>query len=188
MGEIVIEKEGLSIKKLNVQDARCLSEVALKAYSDHYLDLWCDRGKWYMEKYFSVDRLGVELQDRNAAFYLAFYNNSPVGFLKLNLDAPLAGIDLKSGLELERIYLVKETLGKGIGKELVSLTVDIGKKLGKDLIWLKAMDTSDGPISFYQKMGFRIVGTQRLKHPLMKEELRGMVVMMQYLSGNHISP
>jgi len=41
------------------------------------------------------------------------------------------------------------------------------------------MDTSEGPIAFYKKMGFEIVGTHRLKHELMKEELRGMVIMVR---------
>ncbi|MEJ7679642.1 MAG: hypothetical protein WKG06_17635 [Segetibacter sp.] len=39
------------------------------------------------------------------------------------------------------------------------------------------MDSREGAISFYRKMGFEITGTHRLKHALMKEELRGMVIM-----------
>ena len=152
-----------------------LSETALKAYADHYLHLWYDRGKWYTDKYFSIQRLTSELINPNSAFYLAYYNDSPAGFLKINLDAPLD--NNKNALELERIYLSKNYEGKGIGKTLVQLTFAIAKESNKDLVWLKAMDTSLGPIAFYKKMDFEISGTYELKHVLMKEELRGMVIM-----------
>jgi len=118
----------ISIKKLDVKDVSLLREVALEAYADHYLDLWYDNGKWYMEKFFSPERLTAELNDPNAVFYLAFYHNSPAGFLKLNLSAPLDTEPGKNGLELERIYLKKDCEGKGIGKELVQLTFSIAKK------------------------------------------------------------
>ena len=171
----------ISIQKLEAKDAGLLSEVALKAYSDHYLELWYDNGQWYKERSFSVERLADELADSNAVFYLAYYNDRPVGFLKLNINAPLPGAEDKNALELERIYLNKEAAGKGIGTELVELTFRIARENNKELVWLKAMDTSEGPIAFYERMGFKITGTHQLKHALMREELRGMVIMTKTL-------
>lgn len=173
--------QNIDLKKLRLEDALLLSEVALKAYADHYLHLWYDEGKWYMEKCFSIKSLSCQLNDPNAVFYLAYYNNSPVGFLKLNINAPLEGEEEKNCMELERIYLSKDAAGKGIGRKLVDLTFTIAKDNKKDIVWLKAMDSSEGPISFYKKMGFEISGTYRLKHSLMKEKLRGMVIMKRRL-------
>src|SRR5688500_2863881 len=127
----------IRIERLLVDDAELLSKVALKAYADHYLHLWYDGGEWYMKKFFSTERLAAELADTNAQFYLAYYNNSPVGFLKINVDAPLQGEEDKDALELERIYLPKDAEGKGIGKALVQLTVDVAKQSNKEFIWLK---------------------------------------------------
>lgn len=171
----------LCIKKAEAKDASFLREVALKAYADHYLDLWYDHGEWYMNNFFSQHKLASELNDSNALFFIAYHGNLPLGFLKLNIDATLEGFEGKNALELERIYLNKEATGKGIGKELVLLTTKIAKEKNKEIIWLKAMDTSDGPIAFYKKMGFTIKGTYRLKHSLMKEDLRGMVIMVKDL-------
>ncbi len=166
----------IEVRKLEAKDAVLLSEVAIKAYSDHYLHLWQDGGKWYINKCFTVEILTAELNDSNTAFYLALYDNVPVGFLKLNIDAPLHGKD-KDALELERIYLNKEATGKGIGSQLMRLTIKIAEENNKELVWLKAMDTSEASIAFYEKMGFIITGTYTLPHQLMKEELRGMVIM-----------
>jgi diamine N-acetyltransferase len=172
----------ISFKKLQVEDAKLLSEVALKAYADHYLHLWHDGGEWYMHKCFTEQQTQAEVADPNAAFYLALYHNVPVGFLKLNIDAPLQNEENKNALELERIYLNEDATGKGIGKELVRLTFEVARKNNKEIVWLKAMDSSSESISFYKKMGFDIIGTYTLPHKLMKEELRGMVIMKKDLN------
>ncbi len=175
-----VKKKEISVRRVGAKDARLLSEVAIKAYSDHYLHLWYDGGAWYINKCFSTEALAAEQNDTNAEFYLAWYGNAPVGFLKLNTDAPLDGED-KNALELERIYLNKEATGKGIGLELVQLTIKTAKENNKELIWLKAMDTSEASITFYKKVGFTITGTYTLPHQLMKEELRGMVIMQKVI-------
>jgi ribosomal protein S18 acetylase RimI-like enzyme len=170
----------IEVRKLEAKDAALLSKVAIKAYSDHYLHLWYDGGKWYINKCFTIEALTAELNDSNAAFYLALYDNAPVGFLKLNIDAALNGED-KNALELERIYLNKEATDKGIGSQLMRLTIKIAEENNKELVWLKAMDTNEASIAFYEKMGFTITGTCTLPHQLMKEELRGMVIMEKSL-------
>lgn len=169
--------KNIDLKILESKDALLLGEVALKAYADHYLHLWYDEGKWYMKECFSIEKLEIELKSPNSIFYLAYCNNSPVGFLKININAPLENEEEKNCLELERVYLSKDVAGKGIGRKLVDLTLRLAKEYNKDIVWLKTMDSSAGPISFYEKMGFEISGTYRLKHALMKEELRGMVIM-----------
>src|SRR4051812_33785618 len=106
-------KEDLSIQRLTTSDASRLSLVARKAYADHYLDLWYDQGSWYMDTYFSAQKLAAELADPNAQFYLALYCGVPVGFLKLNINAALEGFENRKALELERIYLNQDASGRG---------------------------------------------------------------------------
>src|SRR6266498_2066745 len=85
----MITNDSIEIKRIGVDDAALLSDVAICAYSDHYLHLWHDEGKWYIEKSFSVESLLHELGDANAWFYIIYYNKEAVGFLKLNIDAQL---------------------------------------------------------------------------------------------------
>ena len=92
----------IRVQKLGVKDARLLSEVAIKSYSDYYLHLWYDGGQWYINRCFTTEALTAELNNTNAEFYLALYCYTPVGFLKLNIDAPLDS-EYKNALELERI-------------------------------------------------------------------------------------
>lgn len=167
----------IEIKRLFVEDAEKLAEVAVRAYSDHYLDFWYDGGRWYIEKSFNPATLREELADETNRFYFAVFENEPVGFLKTRTDRTTPELDNRKALEIERIYLMKKAQGKRIGKALIDFSIEQARAQKMDLVWLKAMDTSDAAIAFYKKSGFETCGHDYLDLPPLKKELRGMVVM-----------
>jgi len=71
--------------------------------------------------------------------------------------------------------------GQGIGRFVMDFVKNMARELGKELIWLKAMDSSREAIAFYQQNGFSIIGTERLSFETMKTDYRGMVVLQQLL-------
>lgn len=165
----------IEIKKISVNDVAMLSDIAIRAYCDHYTHLWYDEGKWYTKKSFSKENLIHELKNENAQFFIIYFNKEAVGFLKLNIEAPLK--EETDALELERIYLTKSATGKGIGKYVFDFVMDIAKQQNKKLVWLKVMDSSADAIRFYKKMGFKICGDALLDFEMMKPELRGMYLL-----------
>lgn len=171
-----LENNTVAFKRLSEADAALLSDIATRAYSDHYLHLWYDGGAWYLQTYFTVTRFKEELRDTNAWFFCIYYNTNAVGFLKLNIDKPLTGAT-GNALELERIYLTNEARGQGIGTKAVEFTMEIAAQQQKELVWLKVMDSSGNAIRFYQRLGFEICGTYRLTFAQLKEDLRGMFIM-----------
>jgi GNAT superfamily N-acetyltransferase len=180
MALMIASDTDIEIRKISVADADVLSAVAIKAYTDHYLHLWHDTGEWYIHKSFAAKNLLPELQDSNACFFLIYYKEELVGFLKLNIDAPSPDQDANA-LELERIYLTKNASGRGIGKYVLDFVFEIARSQNKNIVWLKVMDSSTDPIRFYKKNGFEICGAHRLDFPQMKEEFRGMYMMKKYL-------
>lgn len=171
----------ISIRLISTDDVEELRTVALQAYRDHYLHLWYDGGEWYIGKSFSISRLSNELADANARFYIIYLADAAVGFLKLNIDAPLEGLPHLNALELERIYLTGAASGKGVGSAALDLVFGLAAELNKDTVWLKVMNSSHGPIAFYKKHGFAECGTHQLDFEMMKKELRGMYVMKKEL-------
>src|SRR6476660_6981654 len=99
--------QNIRLQKIAITDALLLSDIAIKAYSDHYLHLWFDNAEWYLDNCFSISSLQNELADANALFYIIHFNEEPVGFLKLNMDAAFEEYLSKDAIELERIYLRK---------------------------------------------------------------------------------
>jgi GNAT superfamily N-acetyltransferase len=177
----MIANSVLSFQLLSYSDADLLADVALRAYSDHYLHLWHDGGAWYINRSFTPEALRRELADGNARFYLVQQHDQPVGFLKLNLHKPSPCHQTADALELERIYLVKTITGQGVGKACMQFVIDQARHLNKELIWLKAMDSSHDALAFYRAVGFEPCGTDRLSFDVMKESLRGMVVLQRPL-------
>lgn len=167
----------LDFQLLSVSDADQLAEVALRAYTDHYLHLWHDGGAWYINRSFTPEVLRRELENPDAHFYLVQQDGQPVGFLKLNIHQPSPCHEMARALELERIYLINTVTGHGIGRACMQFVIEQARQLGKELVWLKAMDSSHDALSFYGKMGFEPCGTDRLSFEVMKEAFRGMIVL-----------
>ena len=170
----------LKIVPCGVQDAKKLSDIALRSYNDFYLYLWHDNGEWYVNRCFTPSVFEKELKEPNHAFYLLGEKDDTVGFLKLNIDQPLKNYEQYHCIELERIYLVKSAAGKGLGRSTLEFCFDYARRLNKQIIWLKAMDSSDA-VLFYEKLGFERCGTFFLDFEQMKKEFRGMVIMMKKL-------
>lgn len=170
------------IHKASVTDATLLTNLARKIYREYYLHLWLPGGaEWYIEQYaYAPDKIEKELADTGIELYIAFEDDSPVGYIKLVLNATFADDEKLNALEVERIYLHTLAKGKGLGKQLMTLALQRATELQKEIIFLKAMDSARDAIAFYKSLGYSICGSLQLPLPefeLMKKEYRGMIVL-----------
>jgi diamine N-acetyltransferase len=171
----------LTIEPCTINDVPTIAEVAVKSYMEVYPYLWHDGGQWYLKRCFTHPVLAADLQQPNQAWFLLKEDGTAVGYLKLNITRPLEGYEQYDCLELERIYIIKDANGKGYGRQAVEFSEEFARQRNKHLIWLRAMDSTTNP-AFYEKLGFTICGTYRLDFELLKDELRGMVTMMKWLT------
>ena len=170
------------VKACTDEDINDLVSVSIHSYNEHYLYLWYDNGKKYVANNFNAETFRQQIRDNNVAIFLIYESKytSPVGFLKLNIDKSYGDKNELDAMELERIYLIKQISGKGVGKQVLEFTDQFAKERNKKYIWLKAMDSSPA-VEFYAKSGYKIIGDYTLTFPEMKEEFRGMHVMMKSL-------
>jgi GNAT superfamily N-acetyltransferase len=172
----------LQIQQIDVSQAQLLSDLAKKIYIPHYPYLWNEGGiNWYINEYaYPVEKIKKEILDSNNVHFIAYLNEEPIGYLKLNINANSKGFDPITTLELERIYILQNSIQKGIGTQLMQFVKDFSKQLNKKTILLKAMDSANKALTFYQKNGFKIVGDFQLPasvFTLMKPEYRGMYIL-----------
>jgi diamine N-acetyltransferase len=177
---IICTKIMITIYKASKADAAMLTQLARSIYRQHYLHLWHAGGAdWYMNEYaYAAHKIEQELADPLVDYFIAAGDDQPLGYMKLNIEAALG--ENPDALEVERIYLHKSAAGKGIGRQMMELALQRAKELKKDILFLKAMDSSIDAIAFYQKLGYTICGSLQLPMPefsLMKAEYRGMVIM-----------
>ncbi len=183
----------IHIYKASPSDASILTELSRIIYQQHYLHLWHAGGaEWYMKEYaYNADKILNELADSNIEYFIAAENGLYLGYLKIILSATLAGEETMDALEIERIYLQKTAMGKGLGRKFMELALHKAQELKKDFIFLKAMDSSMDAIEFYKKLGYVICGSLQLPMPvfsLMKKEYRGMVILKKELNKNATLP
>lgn len=170
----------IQIEKIKISETEKFSELATRAYFDHYRHLWYDNGEWYAHKCFNINQLSEELSDTKNNFFFAILDEKPVGFLKVRPENQLTQQEV-NGFEIERIYLTNEATGRGVGRKLMEFAVEMARQQNKDYVWLKAMDSSQNAIRFYESLGFEICGTSRLDFEQMKTEYLGMVAMRRNL-------
>jgi len=173
----------LSIELIGPEQAELLSQLATRAYRDHFRYLWYDQGAGFIRATYSVEVLSSELADSNSQHYLAYWQQQPVGYLKLDLDAWFE--ESNNALELQRIYMIKEAAGRGIGKQLVQQCLKVAQSLHKEIIWLKVMASSRDNIAFYQKAGFVMHGETILAYRNLKPEYQKMYVMKKMVNAVH---
>lgn len=171
----------IRIQRLEPEDAVLLSNIARRAYADHFRYLWEDDGEAYIARSFSEEILEIELRDATNLYFAAYFDGQAGGFLKLRPHNTLPMFGETAAFEIERIYLAKEFKGKGIGKRMMSTAIEIAESMGREIVWLKVMDGNEVSIRFYESWGFSICGSEVLRLPKLKPEHAGMYVMRKEL-------
>jgi diamine N-acetyltransferase len=110
--------------------------------------------KTYLNEGFSEEKLQEELNNPASLFFFAKIGDEVIGYLKLNFGASQTELKDESALEIERIYVLKEYHGKGVGQILYNYALDIARDQKVNYVWLGVWEENPRAISFYKKNGF----------------------------------
>jgi len=107
----------------------------------------------------SVAKYAAWLADPEARACLAEVKGAPVGYaLLLKPDLPLE--TTADDVELKRIYLLHRFQGMGMGSALMRWSIETAAAMGKKRLLLGVHDGNRQAIGFYERHGFRQVGTR----------------------------
>jgi len=115
----------------------------------------------YLEKNYNDDAIKEELNDPGNIYHIIKYNDIPVGFSKINLNATHPDIAAKNVTKLDRIYLLKEYYGLKLGLELLNFNIELARNNDQSGIWLYTWTGNSRAIEFYLKTGFTIIGSHK---------------------------
>ncbi|MCF6401585.1 GNAT family N-acetyltransferase [Chitinophaga filiformis] len=108
----------------------------------------------------SREVLAEEMASPGALFFILWHQDAPAGFLKLNLhkqpdsDGPLP----TPVMEVEKIYMLQQFQGLGLGKLLIEHSYRIAAENAITTIWLGVWEHNLKAIRFYQQQGFEKFG------------------------------
>jgi diamine N-acetyltransferase len=146
------------------KDAKALAEIGAKTFYDAYVNaVDLENLMTVIKETFSEGHQLEEINHPETIFLVAEEDGKMAGYAKLNMNASNEHVNGGKSLELSRIYLLQEFIGKGIGRELMQRCIDEARQRGCDSLWLGVWEHNRNAIDFYRKLGFREVGSHAFK-------------------------
>lgn len=115
----------------------------------------------FLERTYSDEAIKEELNDLNNIYYIINYNDKPVGFSKIILNAEHSNIVTGNAAKLDRIYLLKEFYGLKLGFELLNFNIELSRSNNQSGMWLYTWVGNERALNFYLKAGFTIIGSHK---------------------------
>ena len=148
------------IRTCDLSDLDALQNIARQTYDDTFRSLNEPANMdAYLASAFSRKRLQAELKNAHSSFFFLVSNVDTAGYLKLNEAAAQTDLHDPSSLEMERVYVRREFQGLGLGKMLIDKALETARQRGRRFVWLGVWEKNANAIAFYEKMGFRTIGT-----------------------------
>lgn len=169
----------ITIKIATIKDAELIAEMSRQTFYDSFAE---DNTKEdmdiFLSKTFTREALMKEVGAENNIFLLAYDGNEVVGYVRMRENNIPPQLGTERAMEIARIYSVKTSIGKGVGKALMQKCIDIAKEKNHHTIWLGVWEHNQRAIDFYIRWGFKkfsdhdfVLGNDVQKDWLMKKSI-----------------
>lgn len=149
----------LSIRYATKIDAAMIADISRQTFYETFA---ADNTKEDMDKFlneqFTKGKLMLEVGARENTFLLAYAEDNVAGYVKLREGKVLGRLDAKSSIEVARIYVMKDFIGRGVGAMLMNACIEIAKEQKKKTMWLGVWEKNERAIRFYTRYGFEKFG------------------------------
>lgn len=150
----------ITIRPATVDDAAFLAEFGARVFSETFAkDNQSEDMAAYLSSAFSPEKQRSEILQPGSQFLIAYSEDQPVGFARLQSGPAPTCITGSRPVELVRLYAIQAMIGRGVGGALMQHCLDVSRAGGYDVIWLGVWQKNPRAIAFYRKWGFEIAGT-----------------------------
>ncbi|HKG15274.1 MAG TPA: GNAT family N-acetyltransferase [Pyrinomonadaceae bacterium] len=155
----MIQKPDVAVRRADTDDAGLLSELGARTFSETFAaDNSPEDMAAYLASSFNLAQQTAELEDPASTFFIAEVGGVAAGYAMLRAGEPEKGIEGAEPVELVRLYVSGEWLGRGVGEALMRACVGEARQAGHETIWLGVWERNGRAQAFYRKWGFRAVG------------------------------
>lgn len=171
--------QAFDLRVANQNDLEALRTISVETFQDTFgPHNTAEDMQLYIEKNLSVERIQQELNTSGSVFFLAFDGSRLAGYAKVRDGNTRSKLTSFNALEIERIYVTKEYLGKQLGKELLQACIQYGRRNKYEMVWLGVWEHNLRALAFYRKSGFEkfsehtfVLGTDHQTDWLMKKAI-----------------
>lgn len=112
----------------------------------------------FIQNQFSPERIESNILNDSCDLWVAQYNNNPIGVIQVdyNKQAPINNF---SAPEINKLYVLRNFFGKGVGQNLMNLAEKGITEKGYNSSWLWVLNSNSRANQFYLKQGYKSIGT-----------------------------
>ncbi len=170
-----------TIRRATRQDAAVLADLGARTFYDAFAnDNKPEDIDSYVAQAFAPEQMAAELADPRSTFMLVQMNDQAVGYAKLYTGKAPACVDDPRPIELARIYVDQQVIGRGLGAALMRACLEEAQQAQCSVLWLGVWEQNDHARAFYRKWGFNVVGTKTF---VVGQDVQNDVVMMRILDS-----
>lgn len=135
----------VEIRLIQPNDNKIIASIIKSVLTELNYNL---KGTAFYDK--ETDNMFEAYQSKRSVYYVAILNNEIIGGCGINqLNNENSTI-----CELQKMYLLPSTRGKGIGQQLISKCIDFAKKTNYKICYLETFPKMLAAIHLYEKNGF----------------------------------
>ena len=154
----------VTIRRATTEDAELLSELGARTFTETFaVDNTVENMDAYLADSFTPTKQLTELADPNTIVKIAEDDGVAVGYSMLSSNKTPDEIKVERAIELVRLYVSKDCIGKGVGAALMSDCLKQAGDLGFDSVWLGVWENNHRAQAFYRKWEFEVVGKHVFK-------------------------
>ena len=143
----------------SVEDIATLKSVAERAFVGAFAgEIPEEDMRRYFDTAYSPETLTAEARNPDTDVFFVEAGGEALGYIKVNVGEAQTEPMGDEYAELQRIYLLPETVGGGYGSALMTRSIELARGRGKSKLWLGVWDRNETALKFYRAKGFERVG------------------------------
>ncbi len=158
---MAMSNDSLIIRVATNEDVSILSSLGTETFTYAYRDtIGAEDLRAYTQEAFAQDRIAHELDTDQAHYVLAEVDDQPGGYGKVKVSKVPVGIALAEPIELQRLYVLPQWFGQGMGTALLSHMMTWVEEHSYRCCWLRVWIRNTPAIAFYERWGFQAIGSE----------------------------
>lgn len=141
--------QNINIRVTTEDDAETIAFLSRKTFYETFAPYNTPANiEKFMHEQFTHNSLVKEVTFPSNQFFLAYAGEVLAGYVKLRDGEKPKELQGLQALEIARLYVNSEMIGKGIGRQLMQHSIDIANQKNKQVIWLAVWEKIKGHLSF----------------------------------------
>ena len=154
----------ISIKAFHSSEVETLSKLSKQTFLEsHGHSADAKDIEYYVDTFFNQDTLSQALNEPDIHYSKILVDHQLAGYTKLILNSSQSLTHLNPVAKFERLYLLKDFYGLGLGEKLLVHNKELSKAHHQKGLWLFVWTENLKAFKFYQKSGFQIIGEHDFK-------------------------